>query len=116
VFERSETPWGFTPTSYECRVCSGKMLAHVATCHKPPVAQGWVNTMMFKCMSCFATQGHAIPIDEEYVEELRQRRGGQTTYIPWSREHGQGWKDMNVAYTKKERGEIKARLEALGYF
>lgn len=114
-FEKDDSPWGFSPHRYECPVCGGQRVVHISDMARPYAARGYVCHLTFKCVNCYSTVAHSIPISEDYRDELIQRRGGISTYAPWSEEY-QNDKDFFDMFTDEEKREIESRLKALGYF
>ena len=114
-FERDDSPWGFKPHRYKCPLCGGYRVIHISDMARPYATKGWVCHLSFKCVNCFSTVTHSIPITEEYRDELIRRRGGIQTYAPWSEEY-QNDPSFIKDFTPEEQKEIKRRLKALGYF
>lgn len=114
-FEKDDSPWGFKPHRYRCPICGGWRVVHISDLAKPFTARGWVCHITFKCVGCLSTVTHSIPITEEYRDELIRRRGGKTTYAPWSEQYQNDPSYFNE-FTPEERKIIKKRLKEWGYF
>jgi len=117
MFERDESPWGFKPHRYKCPICGHWRVIHISDIARPFAAKGYVCHLTFKCVHCFSTVTHSIPIDDDYKEELVRRRGGKTAYAPWTDYwHQYDEKFFDEEFTEEEKKEIKRRLKELGYF
>ena len=57
---------------------------------------------------------HAIPVDDEYAEELKRRWNGKTALVPWGERYPGSIDD--IPFSKEEKEEIITRLKKLGYF
>lgn len=86
-------------------------MVHLSSIQKPVTGEGWYCHLTFKCTHCFSTAIHAIPISEEYKEELLRRRNGETIYASWHQDEF-----LDEEFTEEEKEEIKRRLKELGYF
>jgi len=111
-FEKDNTPWGFTPYRYTCSECGGSRLFHISNIGRPPVEEGWVCHLVYKCVGCFITVTHSPMISEKYKDELIRRRGGKPRFIVWKEAPELFYSVLDEA----EKAEIKKRLSALGYF
>ena len=110
-FEQDDSPWGFRPHRYKCPICGHWRVVHLSSIQKPVTGEGWYCHLTFKCTHCFSTAIHAIPISEEYKEELLRRRNGETIYAPWHQDEF-----LDEEFTEEEKEEVKRRLKELGYF
>lgn len=111
MFEADNTPWGFSPHKQRCPMCGGNMVLHVGDLGQPfHGVKAWVCRLIFKCVMCYFTATHNIPISEEYKDELMRRRNGNKIYAPWNEDE---YLDM---FTDNEKEQVKKRLASLGYF
>lgn len=115
MFEKDDSAWGFKPHQYECPICGDERIIHISDLAHPYGTKGIVVHLTFKCIDCYSTVTHSIPIKKEYAEELRNRRGGVDTYAPWSEQY-QDEDDYFDVFTDEQKETVKTRLESLGYF
>ncbi len=115
--EKDDSPWGFKPHKYECPICGGDRVVHRSKIDQPyAVTDNKVCHTTYKCVLCYSTSTHGIPISSEYAEELIERRGGTDVYVPWSENH-QNTKETYLGnFTEKQQEIVEQRLRKLGYF
>jgi len=87
---------------------------HISDMARPYAAEGMVCHLTFKCVNCYSTVTHSIPITDGYAEELEERREGISTFAPWSDEYPGSLKDL--PFSPEEEEEIMKSMENLGYF
>lgn len=115
MFEKDDSAWGVTPHRYKCPICNAYRVVHISDMAQPYATKAWVLHLTFKCVNCFSTVTHSIPITKEYRDELIKRRGGIQTYAPWSEQYQNNPSYFEKEFTEKEQKIIKKRLQELGY-